>query len=293
MLLLKGINKLSEDLIGLRMKKKLQAKLIFVLLFMLMLGQCSITAQAANDATASVMRLEKTTGEVKLTNASGKASQIIEKMRLNTGDDIVSAAKSYAYISLDDSKAVKLDEQSEAVVNKDNNKYEVVLERGNLLFNVDKPLEGTESLTIKSATMTMGVRGTCAQVLRKSDNVTSICLLDGTLSCTLTDNATGNTQSIVLQPGDYADFCTGPGYVNNCQITTRRVVFEDLRGFTLTYVWEHPELAQKIFNQTGLDLRGITMQQAETRQESDEEGETVTVDAGKQSPTADWYSRNN
>jgi hypothetical protein len=239
------------------------------------------------------MRLEKTTGDVKLTNASGKASQIMEKMRLNSGDDIMSAAKSYAYISLDDSKAVKLDEQSEAVVSKNDNKYEVVLEKGNLLFNVEKPLEGTESLTIKSATMTMGIRGTCAQVVRGGDNVTSICLLDGTLSCTLTDNATGHTQSIVLLPGDYADFCTGPGYANNCQITTRKVTFADLRGFTLTYVWDHPELAQKIFDQTGLDLRGITMQQAETRQEQDEEGETVTVDYGRQSPTADWYLRNN
>jgi hypothetical protein len=239
------------------------------------------------------MRLEKTVGDVRLTTSSGKESQIIQKMRLNNGDDIKSASKSYAYISLDDSKAVKLDAQSEAVVKKNNKKLEVVLESGNLLFNVDRTLGSDESFEIKSATMTMGIRGTCAQIQKKSESVTTVCLLDGTLECTLTDNRTGKCQSIRLNPGDYADFCAGDGYPDGGQILTRKITISDLRGFSLQYILEHPDVAQKIYEQTGIDLRGISQQQVNDRLTLDEGGLPDTVNVGKTSPTASYYSGDN
>ena len=249
----------------------------------------SITSFAGNDTSASVMRLEKTTGDVKLTSSSGKASRIIDKMRLNSGDDVQSMNKSYAYISLDDSKVVKLDANSEAAVSKNGNKLKVELKSGNLLFDVEKALQDYESMEIQTTNMTMGIRGTCAQVEVKSANVTSISLLDGTLSCTVTDRSTGKSQSITLRAGDHADFCTGPGYMNNCQIITRRAVTEDVRGFALDYIYDRVHLSSKIYEQSGLDFRYMPRKQVDDRLALDEGGGTVPINTGRTSPDARSY----
>ncbi len=248
-----------------------------------------VYAAGASDTSASVMRLERTDGDVKLTNSSGKESQIIQKMRLNNGDDIKSASKSYAYLSLDDTKAVKLDANSEAVVKKNKKKLEVDLASGNLIFNVDKALSSDESFEIKTANMTMGIRGTCAQIQKKSESLTTVCLLEGTLTCTLTDNRTGKTQTAVLRPGDIADFCAGDGYPDGGQILIRRVTINDLRGFSLQYIKEHPDVAQKIFEQTGIDLRNLPQKQVSERLMLDEAGLPAVVNTGRTSPTANYY----
>ena len=268
--------------------KKCKLVLGTVLVGFVLFGAAT-TSIAANDTSASVMRLEKTTGDVTLTSSSGKASQIIEKMRLNSGDDIKSQSKSYAYISLDESKAVKLDANSEATVNKSGNKLKVELKSGNLIFDVEKALKSYESLEIQTANMTMGIRGTCAQVEVRSANVTSISLLDGSLSCTVTDRNTGRSQSITLSAGDHADFCTGPGYLNNCQIITRKAVTEDVRGFALDYIYDKVSLSQKIYDQSGLDFRYISRKQVDDRISLDEGGGRVTINTGRTSPEARYY----
>ena len=252
---------------------------------------CSFTSYAANNTTASVMRLEKTVGDVSLTTSNGTASQIIEKMRMNSGDDVKSSSKSYAYISLDASKVVKLDALSEAVVTKNKNKFDLELQSGNLLFDVEKPLESYEGFDIKTTNMTMGIRGTCAQVEKKSDNITSISVLDGTIVCTATNPITGYSQTATIYAGQHADYCTGDEYVNGCQIIIRGLMMEDLRGFTLHYISENSELAQKIFDETGMDLRFLTEQQVYDRLNRDESGEVATVNTGRVSPSAGAYSQ--
>ena len=248
-----------------------------------------VLAFGNEDTTASVMRLEKTIGDIKLTTAAGKDSQIIEKMRLNSGDDVKSSSKSYAYISLDDSKVVKMDAKSEAVVKKKNKNLEVVLEAGNLFFNVDRALLSDESFEIKTATMTMGIRGTCAQVIKKSEGVSSVYLLDGTVTCTLTDSRNGKSQSATLHPGDCADFYVGDGYPDGGLIIIRRAKIEDIRGFALQYILNHPGVAEKIYEQSGLDFRNINQKQVNDRLTRDEEDMPVSSNDGRFSPTADWY----
>ncbi len=210
-------------------------------------------------------------------------------MRLNSGDDVKSAAKSYAFISLDDSKVVKLDANSEATIQKNGKKLEVSLLSGNLFFDVDKALGSNESFEIKSATMTMGIRGTCAQVERKADNSTSITLLDGTLSCTVTDPKSGKSQSVQLKAGEHADFNTGAAYANGCQIIKRKAVYDDLRGFSLQYLAENSDTVRRIYQQSGMDLRSLTKQKADERLALDENGGTVGVNDGRTSPYAGWF----
>ena len=274
-----------------RMKKTLKNMIICMAVpVCLMLTPVTSLAGSTADTSASVMRLEKTRGTVKVTQSSGKDAKVIEKMRLNSGDDIKSSSKSYAYISLDDSKAVKLDENSEATVRKSGKKLEVDLKSGNLLFDVDKALSGDESFEIKTATMTMGIRGTCAQVEKRADNAASVTLLDGSLNCTLTDPATGKSQSVQLKAGEHADFLTGEAYANGGQIIKRKATYKDLKGFSLQYILENKAAADRILKSSGIDLQGLTRKQVEEVISGEQSGAAPSDNGGRTSPTAEWYS---
>ena len=240
------------------MKGRMLSKTICVCGAVACLLMNSVTA-LASDTSASVIRLEQITGTVKVTDSAGNPSQIIDKMRLNNEDDI----------SLDASKAVKMDAKSEAHVKKNKKKYELVLDSGNLIFDVSSPLQSSESMQIKTTNMTMGIRGTCAQVQKVSKNFTRICLLDGTLDVTVKDPDSGKSQSVVLNPGDAADCLTGEIY-GGCTINVGKVVFGDLRGFALQHLLTHPDTCQRIYEQSGLDFRNLTQQQVNDRLSNDE-----------------------
>lgn len=261
-----------------------------------------VTSEAVDGAkaTASVMRLEKTIGDVSVTQSSGKDAKVMAKMRLNSGDDVKSGAQSYAYISLDDNKAVKLDERSDALIKKDNKKLELLLQSGNLLFDVDKALAADESFEIKTSTMTMGIRGTFAQVEKKSENHTAVSLLDGTLSCTVTDPKTGKSQSVLLKAGEYADFYTGDGYPEGIQIIKRKVMLADLKNFSVQYILENRGTAGRILMSSGIDPTNIGPVQEDSQEQSQEHssgggsgggGSDISGNNGRKSPTAEWYSK--
>ena len=97
--------------------KKLKAISIFVLCFALLFSS-TITASAAQSAKAATLRLEKTQGTVTVTNASGTNKKATQNMKLLSGYTVSTGKASYAYISLDDSKAIKLDASSKVSVHK-------------------------------------------------------------------------------------------------------------------------------------------------------------------------------
>ncbi len=286
-----------------RIKKKILNTIICAAAAVAVMLQV-ITAEAVDStkATASVMRLEKTVGDVTVTHSSGKDAKIMAKMRLNSGDDIKSGSQSYAYISLDENKAVKLDERSDALIKKDNKKLELLLQSGNLLFDVNKALGSDESFEIKTATMTMGIRGTFAQVEKKSENLTTVSLLEGTLACTVTDPKTGNSQSVLLKAGEHADFHTGEGYPGNVQIIKRKVTLADLKSFSVQYILENRGTAGRILMSSGIDPTAAGPAQEDSGEQEHSSGggsdggsggggSDISGNDGRKSPTADWYSK--
>lgn len=79
-----------------------------VLAMILALG-LRTTALAADTASGTDLRLTATEGTVTLKNLSGKALSVGEGMKLYSGYTLTIAAKSYAYVTLDSTKVVKLD----------------------------------------------------------------------------------------------------------------------------------------------------------------------------------------
>ena len=160
-----------------RMKKFLT----FLLTLAMVVSLLPASAFAANN-TATTMRLAKTQGTVAVTNTTGKKVTQTSNMKLYNGYKIKTGAKSYAWISLDDTKAAKVDANSVVSVQKSGQKLTLYLSSGNIFFNVKDPLKSGETFSIKTSTMTTGIRGTSGCVRVISPRVTEIHLLTPTLS---------------------------------------------------------------------------------------------------------------
>ncbi|MBQ5708689.1 MAG: FecR domain-containing protein, partial [Anaerotignum sp.] len=182
-----------------RMKKFLT----ILLTFAMVLGLLPTAAFAANN-TATTMRLAKTQGTVTVANATNKAVTQTTNMKLYNGYKVKTAAKSYGWISLDDTKVAKLDANSGTEVQKSGQKLTLYLSSGNIFFNVKDPLKSGESFHIKTSTMTTGIRGTSGCVRVINDRVSEIHLLTGQVEVYVEDPLTGVTAMATLKAGQKA-----------------------------------------------------------------------------------------
>ena len=126
-------------------------------------ASAAVPASAAT-ARATTMQLEKTEGTVTLKTQNGSTRKITKGMRLYNGNTLSTAKYSYAHISLDSTKAVKLDQSSSATLRQSGKQLELLVKSGKLFFNVSKKLSAKESMNVRTSTMVTGVRGTCGVV---------------------------------------------------------------------------------------------------------------------------------
>lgn len=116
-------------------------------------------AAASEDTQATFMTMEGMEGTVTIRNAKNKEVTIRKGARLYKGYG-ATTEEGYLWIGLDDAKAIKLDWDTEITLKKSGKKLEILLESGKLFFNVSKPLESDESLTIRTSNMSTSIRGT-------------------------------------------------------------------------------------------------------------------------------------
>ncbi len=234
-------------------------KIISILLTMLLIWCPTLTAAAAETATAATLRLEKTEGTVKVANAAGKSVKLSDGMRLYSGYTISTQKNSYAYISLDSNKAVKLDASSKCQVQKSGNKLELRVISGKLFFNVSAPVKNNESLNIRTSTMVTGVRGTSGVVEKISPVVSKLYLIEGTVTVTSTEPATGQMRQAVITGGQTAtatlngDSETG----RQMSLTVGAVKEEQIPGFVAVEVEKDPALQRRIKEKSPLSIPKI------------------------------------
>ena len=159
----------------------------------------SATAQPAHaeTAAATTLRLAGSSGTVSITNASGKAQTVKTDMRLYNGYALTTGKQSSAFVSLDGTKAVKLDASSKASVKKSGNKLEVCLDSGDLFFDVTAPLAADESLNIRTSTMVTGIRGSFGWVTNNE-----VALLHGHVTLTCINPVSGAVRVTELYSGE-------------------------------------------------------------------------------------------
>lgn len=250
--------------------KKAMAGAVCIAMMMATVFQTTFDLSYAKTVTsdkATTIRLAKTEGSVSVINSSKEERSQSEDMRLYNGDHQLTDITSYAWMSLDDTKLIKLDEESESEVRKKGKKLEVLLDSGSLFFNVTKPLEDDENLNIRTSTMVTGIRGTCGWVRILDGLTTRIYLLEGRLDCIVTNPVEGSTKTITLKGGQYADFCVyePDRKGDKCDILIEKFTREDIEPYVLIELAGNDATIDKIYKDSGIDLRDLTREEAENK----------------------------
>ena len=151
----------------------------------------TVPAQAAEGTAAQGMRLSKTQGTVAVFDTANKPQKAINNMKLPNGYNIATSAGSYAWISLDDTKLVKMDALSNVKVASTGKNHVVDVTLGKAFFDISKNLEKDESLIIRTKSMVASInKGTTAEISVENGN-TTIVALDGKIDCVVADVVTG------------------------------------------------------------------------------------------------------
>ncbi len=246
-------------------------RLISLLTALALAAALAVPAAAVESAEAGTMRLESAEGAVAVKNASGLDVKLKDKMRLYDGYSVKTEAASYAYVSLDGTKTLKLDASSQASVSKSGKKLEVTLVSGSMFFNVSKPLESSESLTIRTSTTVTGVRGTAGYVDTPDRNHTEITLLTGRLEVTGRDSNSGQTETVEMVAGEHIIVTREePGTPQeHMEIQKISVQEAEVPGFAAVAVAGDLELQSRITAETALSVP-LIIGDAEERLAADE-----------------------
>ena len=245
----------------------LRLLLCFVLAFALVFSLLS-AAIFAETATAADMRLQSTTGTVSLKNASGKSVSIREGMKLYSGYTLSTSSKSYAYVSLDSSKVVKLDASTKVQVKKSGSKLELLVSSGKLFFNVSAPLSSSETLNIRTSTMVTGVRGTSGVVSADGAGSSSVDIYDGAV----TVNTVSGGESLTVTAGESLTVALGAAEM-------AALTEDDIPGFAAVEIAADESLQERIESASGLDVAGVASGAQEKLASDEAEAEAAQAEA--------------
>lgn len=251
---------------GMKRGKQKGRKILSMLLVIFLMGTSCSPAMAAT-ARATTMKLEKTEGKVKIKTQNGTTRKISKGMRLYNGNTVETAKSGYAYISLDSSKAVKLDESSKAALRQNGKKLELLVKDGQLFFNVSKKLKDDEKMDIRTSTMITGIRGTCGIVEVVSPKVSKLHLLEGKVSF-------GGSNPVTVHGGQTATVHVTTPTDKNIVVTD--MVETDLPVFAIKEVLKDSSLQEKIEKTTDLSvekMEEVIKQEEEKPEEPEKPGE--------------------
>ncbi len=210
----------------------------------------------ANDSSrvfASIMRLERADGNVEVRDDKNAVIDVNNGMRLFDGNKVKTAAESYAYISLDETKAVKLDMLSEIELSKSGGNLELNLIEGEMFFNVTSPLTSAENMDIRTSTMVTSIRGTAGYLKVVSDTVSYFTLIDGqaVITASHTDRDEIETKEIFAGQIAKIDVLADEG---EQVIQLVDLTADDVPGFVLKEMVDNPQLQSDVIANTNLNF---------------------------------------
>lgn len=210
---------------------------------------CNMAVPAfAEEAVAASFRLYQTEGTVTVQNQNGKEMTAMQDMKLFNGYQVSTEQKSYAWFEADSTKLFKMDAVSNLEVRKKGKQSELLLNSGNLFFNVTEHLQDDEVLNIRTSSMVVGIRGTSGWVKVIDQYHTILYMLDGSVEASVTDPVSDQRKSITLRGGQRAEFWI---YDKNkegdkCDIIVRQYGEEEIDGFVAVELKKDPQLQDRI-----------------------------------------------
>ncbi|MCR5627452.1 MAG: FecR domain-containing protein [Lachnospiraceae bacterium] len=211
--------------------------------------------------TATVMRLQRIVGTVELFDGNGNPLSLIEKFRLQPGNKLNTRDQSLAGISLDESKIITMDENTEVEFSSTGKKLELNINNGTIFFDVKEHLKADETFDIKTSTMVAGIRGTSGIFQTNDKRHHSIILTDGTSVITGTNKKTGETTKATIKPGEKLTIYLDDEAAGNSTVSfsKEKVQEEDLLALALDAIKKDPSLMDKICAATGFDKERLSV----------------------------------
>lgn len=240
-------------------------------------------AVGEESVSASNMRLSYTEGNVKVYGGGGKEASVIKDMRLHSGYSLSTELDSYAGILLDESRVVKMDALSKGELRKKGKKLELLLSKGGLLCDVEKPLEADETLNIRTATMITGIRGTVLFV-RAIDQYTSmVYVMEGSVALRGTNPNTGGEKTEDITQGQKGIVTAGGERLEGQDVIVETGGFtkEEIPGYVLMAVAGDSNLAGRL-RAAGWDVDWM-IANASRRLLEDQKADEVRASAGNMS----------
>ncbi|MFI3253414.1 MAG: FecR domain-containing protein [Eubacteriales bacterium] len=137
-----------------------------------------------SSTSADEMRLENYTGSITVQNNSVEKTVVLGS-RLVTGDNIETMMESNAFVVLDQSKVLRVNETSQVEIIQEEEHLDIYLSKGTVFFNVTSTLSEDETLEFHTNNVVTGVRGTSGIIHFDAENqVTQIVVLTGTVTGT-------------------------------------------------------------------------------------------------------------
>ena len=210
-----------------------------------------------NRMLANTMRLLRVQGTVNLEDSKGASKPVIENLRFQSGDALITGSDGLASVGMDDSKIVTLQNDSRAEFRRKNKQLELKLTKGAVFFNVTQKLKEDEKFEIKTSTMTAGIRGTSGIVYYDAadGNRESLMVTDGTVEVSATNPNDNVTRTVKVEGGKKVKvyFYEDDKLHDSVEFVLEEITEEDLSRFTLEWLANDEELLDRISGFTGWD----------------------------------------
>ena len=197
--------------------RRLLCGLMMALLLAALLPTTALAAKA--EASATTMRVAGSEGTVTVKNASGQNKSVFNNMQLYNGWTVETAAASYATLSLDSAKAIKLGAGAKVELrqNTASKRLELFVTKGSLFFDVSEELPADQTMNIRTSNMVCGIRGTMGEVKAVSPTCTVTYLLDGETAVINTNDLFSPLTGVgtVGASGTAAGTVTATGFFSN------------------------------------------------------------------------------
>ena len=241
--------KLIESLKGLSVR----SKVLIAVASVLVIAGIITAVIMSRGYYATTMRLLKIEGTVSIEDAEGNSKPVIDNVRFSSGEALSTGYDGLASVGLDDTKIVTLENDSRVEFTKSRNMLELNLTQGGLFFEVTEHLEADETFDIRTATMTVGIRGTSGYVFYDDTGRESLVITDGCVHVVATNPDTHEVIETDVN-GGYSvkvylyDETREDGSI---EFFLEELDEDEIPGFPLRMLAENPELLERVCDYTG------------------------------------------
>lgn len=226
----------------------------FSLLTSLVLASLIFTS-CSDKLKATTIRLIRQEGTIELTGDDGKLRSLTDRLRFNSGDILRTHTKSLAGLSLDDAKAVLMNEESCAEFHQEKKGkwLEIDLTEGDLFFSVDEKLKDDENFEIHTSTMVIGIRGTSGYVTADAQGRDVLIVTEGTVHVSGINPDTGEVIEEDISAGHQVTVYLFDRPTESVKFHLESVAEKDLQPFPIFSITEEEPRLEKVCKATGWD----------------------------------------